>query len=423
MSEQTEEAKGQELERVVSAVPVPRQLQELGVKIGRDEGSGMAVVMIPPQVRQAMNVINPVSSIAQADPNWSPAISVVQLDKDLHTYPVSGKYGLNKQALETLAKAAGVLYTRTARVPNSELGPGELWAYRATVGFRRSDGTIDEVTRERGFVEAAERSDIEVAVSKGNKFGAAGTTSWQAEVEKRWLAEMRFGRAKTESKAINRAMRSGLQVPTSLEAKDLAKPFLVIGYNFTPDYDDVETKRILVAAGLNAQAVFYGEPKHELPAGPTPEPDSAVTPSGSSEDVPEGEHNELATDADTTAETRGGDDEQASDEPSVEEPPAEPSEAPRSDEPTLEAEPEFKPPKAAIEKAGKTPIPGKGGTTIADAAGKGPQGIEWLAWALVNYEPGEVRDSIEFYVRAMLPEVWKAYEAERTARGGDDGDS
>lgn len=422
MSEQ-EETKGQELERVVSAVPVPRQLQELGVKIGRDEGSGMTVVMIPPQVREKMNVINPVSSIAQADPNWSPAISVVQLDKDLHTYPVSGKHGLNKQALETLAKAAGVLYARTTRVPNTELGHGELWAYRATVGFRRSDGTIDEVTRERGFVEAAERSEIELAVTKGGKFGASGTAAWQTEVEKRWLNELRFGRSKTESKAINRAMRAGLQVPTSLESKDLAKPFLVIGYNFTPDYDDVEVKRILVAAGLNAQAAIYGggEAKHELTAGEPPEPEP-VTPSGSSEDVPEGERDEPATDADTTAETRGGDGEQASVEPSEGEPPAaEPTEAPRSDEPPLEAEPEFKPPKAAIEKAGKTPIPGKSGTTIADAAGRGVQGREWLAWALEEYEPGEVRDAIEFYVRATMPDLWTEYEEKR--KGGNDGDS
>jgi hypothetical protein len=413
MSEQTE-TKGQELERVVSAVPVPRQLQELGVKIGRDETSGMTVVMIPPQVRQAMNVIHPVSSIAQADPNWSPAISVVQLDKDLHTYPVSGKNGLNKQALETLAKAAGVLYTRTARVPNTELGPGELWAYRATVGFRRSDGTIDEVTRERGFVEAAERTDIEAAVSKGNKFGEAGSPQWKAEVEKRWLAELRFGRAKTESKAINRALRAGLQVPTSLDAKDLAKPFLVIGYNFTPDYDDVETKRILVAAGLNAQAAIYGEPKHaELPAATATE---ATSPDGG-----EAEREAPSTDAREGSVEPEAVAEQAEEATPQEESPEAASEAPRADEPPLEPESEFSPPKAAIEQAGKARIPGKG-MTIAEAAAKGDAGLKWLAWALRHYDPGDVRDKIEFYVRASLPDVWAEYETERKG-GGNDGDS
>jgi hypothetical protein len=410
----------------VRAVPVPHILAELGVRVGRDEEAGMAVVVIPPDVRQAVNVINPTTSFAQADPNWTPSISLVQLDKDLHGYPLPGsKVGLNKQALETLARAAGVLYTRTTRVPRDELHEGELFAYRATVGFRRSDGTIDEVTRERGFVEAAERAEIEDAVTRNDRYGARESEAWQTEVRKRWLNELRFGPAKVESKAINRALRAGLQVPTSLAPAAFGKPFLVIGYSFTPDYDDAEVKRILVAAGLNAQAAIYGgrqvagelehatdiEPpvRAELAAG-TDETGGEPTPSASAGAPGSPPSSDPGAGAHPAGETAGADaasDAAPADEPGPEEemPPAD-----DADEP-----PAFAIPAAAVDESEQVEVTfgrWQGQTLGAIAAHE--KGATWYAWALAQpvekLPQPDLLTHVRIVAQARLPEVYAEHE-------------
>ena len=100
--------------------------------------------------------------------------------------------------------------------------------------------------------------EIEDQVRGGEKFGKASKAIQDAEIRKRWLFELKHGPAKTESKAINRALRAGLAIPTSVKQADLAKPFLVVGFNFTPNYDDPSVKRALVAVAMNAQAAIYG---------------------------------------------------------------------------------------------------------------------------------------------------------------------
>lgn len=258
---------------IVKAVPIPAQLQDLGVRIAEDEG-GLRVIVLPPAVREAVNLITPVSSWNQADPNWTPTINLVQLDKDSHTYALpGGKLGLNKQALETLGRCAGVLYTHPTRVPKAELQDDEAWAYRATAGFRRSDGTVDEVTRERGFNREAEQMEIEDSVRSAKYDGNLKFTTpeaIEAECRKRWIAELRFGPAKTESKAINRALRAGLGIPASVTAAQIQKPWLVVGFNFTPDYNDPETRRALMQLANIGSNRLYGTPivSDEMPERP-----------------------------------------------------------------------------------------------------------------------------------------------------------
>lgn len=272
----------------IRRVPVPAVLAEVGVQIATDE-AGNRVVMIPRSVRERVNVIDPVSSLVQADPNWTPRISLCELDArpgGTHFYNQGTerepKLAPTKQALETLAKAAGVLYTKTERIPRAELDTGEI-GYRAKVGIRRSDGTVEELTRDRIWVEAAERAEIEEAVGRSDfwewdeaekkrvkrgKF-MRGTAAFDAEVTKRWLKELKDRSSKTESKAVNRAIRAALQIGHTFTAEEAAKPFLIIGFNFTPDYSDAETRRLLVAAGLNAGQALYGS---------TPALDPAATP-------------------------------------------------------------------------------------------------------------------------------------------------
>jgi hypothetical protein len=419
---------------IITPVPIPRELQEAGVRIAEDPG-GLRVIVLPPEVRQRVNLLTPVSSWNQADPNWTPSISLVKLDKDAHTYFLpGGKLGLNKQALETLGRCAGVLYTRTTRVPLAELHAGEKWAYRATVGFRRSDGSIDEVTRERGFNEEAEQMEIEDAVrsaegyENGQKTGRpkfATDEAVKAECRKRWIAELRHGPAKTESKAINRALRAGLAMPSSVKAADLNKPFLVIGFNFTPDYSDPTVKRALVAVGLNAQAAIYGGrdvsdemPEHgaaDIPALPSGAP-IADEPTLDEHPPPESEG------GDEPAQLAGGEPTASAGEAAGEPEPAFDDEESESAEDISFEGPEHDEPKgsrtaggmripeAAIEAAGAV-VATNAGKTIAEVvalAGEGNQrSLEWLAWAKQNLGPDEEkRQALELYAAARAPEMW-----------------
>lgn len=406
---------------VVRATPVPTALAELGVRIGQDESSGHAVVMIPPQVRQHVNVINPVSSFVQADPNWTPSISLVQLDKESHSYNVSGKMGLNKQALETLAVAGGVIETRVRRLKQDELGPGEMWGYEATVVIRRSDGVAVPTTRSRTFNGEAERAQIEDDVRAAKWDGRLKFDTEEkvaAECRKRWLAELRFGPSKTESKAINRAIRAALQVPTSLKPADFAKPFLVIGYSFTPNYDDIEVKRMLVAAGLGATGALYGQP---LELGPSTDIEHSAPEASSDTPVEDdggadGAEGTVADDAGESTPQAGEDGEGTSSQGA-------PSSPVPGDDPEPEPEPApaaeqqdfgFAPPDDVVDAIAQTEVTiGQWqGRTLEQIASEGEAGERWLLWACRHSDerlPGDLRANVHAFVKARVPSVWEQY--------------
>lgn len=432
-------------EIAVRAVPVPTALREVGVFVGQDTASGMAVVSIPAAVRERFNVLDPVQSFAQADPNWTPAIRVVELDPNAnggpHFYSNSswrGKVAPTKPALELLAKAGGVLYTRTERVPRDQLNPGELFAYKATIGIRRSDGTIEEVSREKGYNEEAEREEILDGVRRAKAWEngqstnrpkyVEGTPEFDAEARKRWLQEQRYAQGKTESKAILRAIRAAFQVPQQITPQDAAKPWLVIGYSFTPDYDDHEIKRALVAAGLNAQAAIYGPgaaaPAAEQAALPPVdlstgeilddhEPAAPATPPGAQQPAAPatapgtadaGAGAPAAPPAPADAAPPAPAEPEPIPGPTVE-PPATtvgPGSGDPEDIPFGEPEPVDDPPPApAIPDPGAVEVPS--GTN----AGKPISEMKdtWLLWCLRNWSPDEFKAAVEQYVRADRPAV------------------
>jgi hypothetical protein len=335
-----------------------------------------------------VNVIDPVTSLTQADPNWTPRISVVELNpaKDgPHYYEQAGrKLAPTKQALETLAKGAGVLYTKTERVPKADLDEGEV-GYRATIGIRRSDGTVEEIRREKVWVKEAERAEVEQAVTDAKlyengqrtskpRFDVPGSAAWKAEVEKRWLRELRDRYGKTESKAVLRAIRAALQIPHTFTPADAAKPFLVIGFNFTPDYNEPDIRRALVAAGLNASAAVYGGSDDRLnretgelttPAAPTP------------------------VDADTEAEVPAP--------ASVGDPQAEGGEGGETAHPSAVAD-DTAPAPGTDPDVVLVPDGVWAGLTLDGIAAKGKAGAEWLAWAAASHDDEAFRTAARTYL-------------------------
>lgn len=235
---------------------LPPALAEIGVQIATDD-SGFRAVVFPPEVRQRCNLLFPVSEIAQADPNFTPSVRIAQLDVQAHAYESTqqrGKFAINKQGLEILGNCAGVLYQKTGRIPKAEIEDTEL-GYWGEIAIRRSDGTVEPIRREKVVDREVEEYKIRSTVARMDKSDAEKRKIF----DNRWLAEREHMRAKCESKALLRAMRAALQIPHLYTRAELQKPFVVVGYSFTPDYDDPETKRLLVAHGLAATNTVYGE--------------------------------------------------------------------------------------------------------------------------------------------------------------------
>lgn len=411
----------------VRATPVPSALHEIGVRIGKDEESGYAIVVIPKGVRAKTNVLDPVQSFAQADPNWTPSLRLVELDPDAvngpHFYKQAGaKLAPTKQGLELLAKAAGVLYTRTRRIAREDLAEGERFGYVATIGVRRYDGSIEELERSKTFVEEVEQQKIQDAVTSATNRDGGGPRFPEgparlAEIRKRWLAELEHGAAKTESKAVLRAIRAALQIPHTFTPARAALPFLVIGYSFTPDYSEPETRRLLIAAGLNAQAAIYGSesrssdvvdvagPAVELEAGEPAEPRQELEAAAPEEEPVEAE----ATEVDETPAAELGSFEMDDDEPGGKPEPAKGSDfAPPAD---VQAKLEMQAAKASkhLVAAGN-----QAGKSLGQIAADEDKGAEWFEWALTKAlggswdapEAAKLKAAVVTFGRFRYPELY-----------------
>lgn len=227
---------------VVRREPLPSELETLGIKAGVDQ-AGMQILKVPAGLRTKANVLIPVETFQQHDPNWKPSLRVVELDTDAksgpHFYPQQGgRLAPRKQALELLADAAGLVEIRATLLGRERVVIGDVTAetftHVATAKLRKSDGTLRTLEASRTYEPFAEYEEICTSVASGQYAKPKGTPEYAAEVRKRWLNEIKFAKAKNESKAILRAIRSALQIPHTFTVADAAKPFVVVGWNLAP---------------------------------------------------------------------------------------------------------------------------------------------------------------------------------------------
>jgi hypothetical protein len=425
---------GEEQTALVRRTSIPQALMEVGVQVAEDTASGMQIVVIPPAVREKFNVLMPVQAFQQADQSWTPSIRVVQADPDAangaHFYKQQGnKLAPKKQLLELLGDAAGVISTEVDLIDRERFDVGgvtaETFTHRAVLKIRKSDGTLRMITDSKTYELYAEYEEICDSVKRSDRWENGeragkfmpGTDEYDAEVRKRWLNEIKFAKAKNESKAILRAIRSALQIPHTFSPADVAKPFIVIGWNFTPDYSDVETRRMLVEAGLfgaqSAASRIYGEPRREIEA-----------PAGELVDEPSGD----------LADAGAGVAEAVPTSTAQEPVPASPEPEP---EPTLEEEPVAETsPFTAPAEAEEDPavIKAKAAALVVIPVGtfkelalakfheeKGDRAVSWFRWALRNVDdtfgtgegveeklrlaPGVFRTAVWDYCQVFLPEL------------------
>jgi hypothetical protein len=234
---------------------VPRELEALGVKVAVDPESDMQILIIPKELRAKANVLTPVQAFQQADPNWRPSLRVVELDPrpdGEHFYKQQGKLAPRKQALELLADAAGVVQVHTQLLGRERVDVGgmmaETFTHLAILKIRKSDGTLRTLEASRTYEPFAEYEEIK----------SSPNTKGPADLHKKWVNEVKFAKAKNESKAINRALRAALQISHTYSAADAAKPFVVVGWNLAPQSTELVQAAIAQLYGAAPETVELG---------------------------------------------------------------------------------------------------------------------------------------------------------------------
>ncbi|MHB8867469.1 MAG: hypothetical protein ACYC6T_08180 [Thermoleophilia bacterium] len=268
MAARTKETPGQALERVR---PQERALVQAASELGilKEAGGALMIDLSSPELAKIYNILAPVAMLVQADPNFTPAISILQLDPDPRSkdyYPIDkakaasgdypakeGTYALSKRPLDMIGNQAGI----------EDIGPEIVYfgdhhenvrvTWRARV--RRPDGTYKPLVGSREWIEADEKAKLE-----------ANPPAWAQKSEsayKKWWADSWLGAVKkhrlgnTETKARLRAYRQHLHIKT-YTAEELQKPWLVPSTTATFDTSNPAILRMIFTGGEQATDLLYG---------------------------------------------------------------------------------------------------------------------------------------------------------------------
>ena len=287
----------QELERYS---PQERALVDTAKALGGDivrysESGAILIDLSSPALKERYNVLAPASTIAKADPNFTPAISLVVLDaSDFYgvEYKGSGdnrqatQFALSKVQLDQIAKVAGI----EDQHPDIQYFGDRYENVRVTftARMRRPDGTWQVARGSREWLEEdAKEALLGAAPKYVTDAGPLDQTNpkfnyWWG---KEWPRIKSFRLPMTETKARLRAYRELLTLKGKYTKEELAKPFLVAATHFTPDTSDIRVLGMLMQQGTEAAATLYGRP-----------PADEAIPGTCSEDT--GEHQEVDFGAD-----------------------------------------------------------------------------------------------------------------------------
>lgn len=201
------------------------------------------------ELAKVANITFPITALDVLPPNHVPSLSVIRVNPDPKAgdvYAVGGQLALRKHVLLKIANAGGI-HIRTRKVsPRHDLDNIE---WEAIAFGRLPDGT-----------------PISVKCSK--------TWSWakcQQEMKPAQAAQYRqFADEQTETKAILRAVRAGMNLKTGYTPEEIRKPFLVARAVFAPDMSDPEVRKVVLQSQLQPSAALYGPALDGFASLPTP---------------------------------------------------------------------------------------------------------------------------------------------------------
>lgn len=248
--------------------PQERALVQAASSLGilQESGGALMIDLSSARLAEQFNVLAPAATVIQADPNFTPSVSVVALTPD-DFYEIEkpkaasgnfaakpGASALTKRALDVIGKQAGIedlgpeVKRFGDRLENLEV------TWRARV--RRPDGTFQMLAGTREWIEADELELFEATAPEWARETPAKWAKYRAE---NWLGRIKKHRlGMTETKARLRAYRQALTLKSKYGPDETAKPFLVVSTTFTPDTSDLRVLGMLMGQGAEATNLLYG---------------------------------------------------------------------------------------------------------------------------------------------------------------------
>ncbi|MBN1319380.1 MAG: hypothetical protein JXA87_00930 [Thermoleophilia bacterium] len=268
----------QALERVR---PEERALIQTGVELGLVKyaaGGGMLIDLTSDKLQQEYNVLAPAATIAKADPNFTPSVSVIKLNPDLENggdwYPIETEgrgdnkrvkaVALTKRALDQIAQKAGIEDRGPEIVYFGDRKQNVRITWHARV--RNQDGwTYRELAGSQEWVEEAETALLKSSPPEWAQKGDSAYNEWWA---KNWWGRVhKFRIRMTETKARLAAYRQALTVKQKYTPAESRKPFLVVSLTYTPDTSNPAVLGALMGQGQEARQTLFGPtPEAERPA-------------------------------------------------------------------------------------------------------------------------------------------------------------
>jgi hypothetical protein len=221
---------------------------------------------------QWIHVLPAVTKFMGTDsPIWGLDVAEVTIDPDSPSavYNNNGKDALTKVSLDRLAAAAG-LSVSSMRV--DDRANRDLCVFQASAMLRLPGGDVIErtATREWDGRDAMDRILIECEAHVAKNSPRLTGPEFENAVARRFreeaLRERESSRAKTESKAINRAIAMILGIPRAFPRGVLeSHRFAVVKYVLVPDMSDPDVKAAVISAGISVRGQLYAAPQHRQP--------------------------------------------------------------------------------------------------------------------------------------------------------------
>ncbi len=260
--------------------PEQRGLMQAAADIGAlVNRGGLAVIdLSSPEILANYNVLAPTKVMVQANPNFTPSISVVQFDRKRGSlYSLDKKWNprakveewqtasFGKLELLQIAKAMGL----RVRKADTQLGLGASRRdilITAFVDERDVDGTWITHSASQAWIhdDQYERCVAECPEQKWEGKGddrcqvpmtQADKDAW---IAKNWQQRKTMSLRMTDTKALLAAIRMAAAVPMKFPVEDLEKPWIVVRYTFTPDPSDIRIVLAQIEAGQSAADSLYG---------------------------------------------------------------------------------------------------------------------------------------------------------------------
>jgi hypothetical protein len=222
------------------------------------------------------HLVSPSTNCNGLPEGCSVAFSIIHVDADNETYPVGGKLGLARVALDRIAAAAGISWDANASHRTDDGRDPRYCAWVAVGRTMQLDGLIIQLvgSKEMDLRDGSPQvAGLREQVDNKNKRRKPGDKLASADGQ---IREMRLHVAQhAETKARLRAIRS-LGIRSAYNPEELRKPFVVVRLQWTGQSDDPVLKRefaVMTAKHmLQGRGDLYGREPQPAPAPALPAP-------------------------------------------------------------------------------------------------------------------------------------------------------